>query len=123
MPFAWGQNDCMAFVAKGVEALTGYDFFELYSDYSDEASARIMLENNGGPYGIITACLGEGSKKILSAKRGDVVLVNAPAYVGGLVEDSLAGGIIDDTGLRVAVVSKDGLVRLPLHLAVRYWGY
>lgn len=123
MPFAWAENDCMAFVAKGVEALTGHDFFTAYSDYTDEPSAIAMLENNGGLHGIITACLGEGSKKIMNASRGDVVLVKAPALIGGIVEDSLAGGIVDDTGLRVAVVTKDGLVRLPLQKAVRVWGY
>lgn len=123
MPFAWAENDCMAFVAKGVEALTGHDFFSLYNDYTDEATATVLLENNGGIHGIITACLGEGSKKIMNAKRGDVVLVKVPAYVSGMVEDSLAGGIVDDTGLRVAMVSKDGLLRVPLHKAVRLWGY
>jgi hypothetical protein len=114
MPFEWGVNDCMAFAAKGVEALTGHDFFSLYSDYTDEASAIEMLRRNGGVSGIITACLGIGTDKVMTARRGDVALVRVDGHTGGLV---------DDSGQRVALVTKDGLIRVPLSAAVRVWGY
>lgn len=114
MPFEWGVNDCMAFVSKGVEALTGEDFFTAYSDYTDEESAAEMLSQHGGISGIVTACLGEGSNRILKAKRGDVVMVRLP---------ETTGGIVDDSGQRIAVVSKNGLLRVPLNKAVWVWGY
>lgn len=114
MPFEWGVNDCMAFVAKGVEALTGEDFFSTYSDYSDEESAAEMLSQYGGISGIVTACLGAGSDKVLKAKRGDVVMVQLPESTGG---------IVDDSGQRIAVVSPNGLLRVPLSKAVWVWGY
>lgn len=114
MPFEWNHQDCMAFVAKLVDLLTGEDFFASFSGYHDEASAQAMLEKHGGPHGIITACLGRGSKHVLMAKRGDVVIVEAPG---------ITGGIVDDTGQRIAVVLQDGLRRLPLTAAKRVWSY
>lgn len=114
MPFEWGKQDCMAFVAKGVEALTGHDFFTEYSDYHDEESAAALLARNRGVAGIIIACLGESSKNILEATRGDVVLVNTP---------ELSGGIVDDSGRHIALVNRQGLIRVPLSAAVRVWGY
>lgn len=114
MPFEWGANDCMTFAGKGVEALTGHDYYTAYSDYSDEASANAMLAANGGIQGIITACLGAGTDKIKTARRGDIALVRLP---------SETAGIVDDTGQRIALVSKDGMLRVPLSKAVRVWGY
>jgi hypothetical protein len=112
MEFEWGNHDCMAFVAKGVEAITGTDYFQYYSDYHDEASAKEMLSDNGGPTGIITECLGVGHRNVLKAKRGDVVIVKMPEIVGGLV---------DDTGQRIALVTPEGLTRVPLTKAWRVW--
>ncbi len=121
MPFEWGVNDCMAFVAKGVEALTGHDFFTGFSDYTDEASAKIMLADNGGPFGIITDCLGWSSEEVLTGKRGDVVVFYYPDQVTG--EMQLTGGLIDDTGERIATVTPQGLRRIPLTEAIRVWSY
>lgn len=113
MPFQWGVNDCMAFVAASVKAITGKDYFPDFSDYDSEETAQAMLEKNGGPQGIINKCLGNIShKNALMAKRGDVVLIKAPNYIGG---------IVDDTGTRIALVSPLGLVRYPLSRAVRIW--
>lgn len=115
MKFEWGKHDCMAFVAKAVEALTGHDFFTEFSDYHDEASAKLMLENNGGPFGIITQCLGFADKNFMSAGRGDVVIVEMP---------ELTGGIVDDSGQHIALVTeKHGLRRVPLSKAIRIWRY
>lgn len=114
MPFSWGDNDCLSFTAKAVEELTGVDFYKDYSDYTDEESAAKMLEKNGGAKGIITACLGRGSYNILSAKRGDVVVVKLPEYTAG---------IVDDTGQRIALVTPNGLMRIPLKRAIMYWSY
>lgn len=115
MPFEWGKNDCMAFVSGGVRALTGHDFFPGFSDYVDEETAKALLEKHGGPAGIISQCLGHtGSRDIKHAQRGDVVIAKLP---------EITGGIVDDTGRAFCVVTQQGLQRIPLAQAWRYWGY
>lgn len=114
MPFEWGVNDCMAFTCAAVNRLSGNDYFPEYSDYHDEETARLLLERSGGVTGIINACLGEGSRNVINAKRGDVVVVKIP---------EVTAGIVDDTGQRIALVTKDGLTRVPLVKAWRYWSY
>lgn len=114
MAFEWGVNDCLAFVAKGVERLTGETLYEAFSDYHDEESAKEMLALNGGVQGIISHYLGQGSRDVLYAKRGDVVTVRMP---------ELTAGLVDDTGQRIALVSPEGLIRVPLKNAVKFWSY
>lgn len=115
MTMEWGKHDCMAFVAKGVEALTGHDFFKDYSDYNSAESAKTMVDANGGITGIICKCLGHnGSRNILTAKRGDVVIVKTPEVVGGLV---------DDSGANIVLITAQGLIKLPLQRAWRVWSY
>lgn len=114
MPFAWGTNDCMAFVSGCVKELTGTDYFPDYSDYEDEESANSMLFTNGGVDGIVTACLGGGHDKWKMAQRGDVALVNLPYPMGG---------IVDDSGQKIAVVTEGGMIRVPLSKAQKIWSY
>lgn len=114
-PFQWGTHDCMAFTCGAVKALTGHDYFPEFSDYHDEVTAFKMLGKHGGVAGIISKCLGRGDRNLALAQRGDVVLVKMPEAIGG---------IVDDSGQRIAVVTKDGgLTRLPLNKAWRYWSY
>lgn len=114
MPFAWGSNDCMAFAAYGIEAITGEQLFGDYAGYTTEAEADALLQANDGVEGILTAVMGQPSGIIKMAKRGDIVLINAP---------SPTAGIVDDSGQRVALVTKNGLVRHPLVKASKFWGY
>ena len=114
MPFQWHVNDCMSFTAKAVEALTGIDYFSHYSDYHDEETARQMLAKNGGVVGIITKCLGKGSREVAKASRGDVVIVKAPEVLAG---------IVDDSGQRIVGIGETGFIYMPLKKAWRYWSY
>lgn len=114
MPFAWGEHDCMAFVAHGVEALTGEQLFENYAGYSDQAGAKAILLKHGGIDGILTKKLGEGHTRIMTARRGDVVVVELP---------ELTAGIVDDSGQRIALVADKVLRRVPLRKAIKVWGY
>lgn len=115
MPFEWGKNDCMAFVSECVKKLTGHDFFPGFSDYHDEASAKLLLKKHGGPEGIIAQCLGHsGSRNLLEASRGDVVIAKMP---------EITGGIVDDSGRFFCAVTPIGLHRLPLTDAWRFWSY
>jgi hypothetical protein len=114
MPFEWGVNDCLSFAAKVVETTTGHNFYPKYSDYIDEASAAAMLQANGGAVGIISSCLGAGKRNMMAAKRGDIVVVKMPQYTAG---------VVDDSGQRIALVSPQGLIRLPLKMGWMYWSY
>lgn len=114
MPFEWGKNDCLTFLAKGAEAMTGVDYYEEYSGYDNESDAYKKMEESGGIVKIISSHLGSGSKNILKARRGDVALVKTP---------ELTAGIVDDSGRYIALVSKDGLVRVPLEKAWRVWRF
>lgn len=114
MPFEWGKNDCMNFVAKGVEAITGCDFFATYDGYSTEEEAKVFIDEKGGIVAMISEHLGPGHRNPLLAHRGDVVIVKRPEITGGLV---------DDSGSKIAVVSEQGLIRLPLSSAWRIWSY
>lgn len=113
-PFVWGENDCMLFVSKCVEALTGVNFYDPFLGYADEAGAKETLSAHGGVIGIIRSCLGEGTKTILTAKRGDVAVVKAP---------ELTGGIVDDSGQFICVATAEGMKRIPLTKALRIWSY
>lgn len=112
-PFEWYKNDCMSFAAAAVREMTGVDYFERFSNYKDEKTGLEMLRRNGGVSGIVTKCLGKPHRDYRRAKRGDIVIVRAPRD---------AGGVVDDTGQRIAVVTFEGLKRLPLNRAVKVWG-
>ncbi|GAB3282694.1 hypothetical protein GCM10027347_59080 [Larkinella harenae] len=114
MPFQWGVNDCMNFVAKGVEAITGEDFFTPFIGYDTEETAQEKLDVHGGVIGIISAVLGPGHRQSMQARRGDVVIVKMP---------DITGGLVDDSGNRIALVTKNGLIRVPLSAAWRIWSY
>ena len=114
IPFAWRENDCLSFVANCVKELTGKDFYASFNNYTDEATARELMELNGGAEGIITQCLGEPKRSPRYATRGDVALVMGPEP---------CAGIVDDSGQRVAVMTEKGMIRAPLRAAVKVWGY
>lgn len=114
VPFEWGVQDCLVFVSKAVQTLTGDDFMAQFPAYSTESEASALLEQYGDVYGIVSACLGEPTTNILTGHRGDVVMLELPQQTAG---------IIDDSGERIAVCSKDGLLRLPLDKAIYLWRY
>lgn len=114
MPFQWGENDCLQFVARGVERLTGQNFWQQYLPYSTKEEVTEILSSNGGVTGIISKYLGSGHRQILKAKRGDVAIVKMPEITAGLV---------DDTGRFVLLMTEQGWQRFPLSLAWRIWSY
>lgn len=115
MPFKWGEHDCLTFVSGAVAAITGYNFYDEYLPYDSEETAAEMLREYNGVAGIITEHLGEGSDKILTAGRGDVVLFKAP--------EGDTAGIVDDTGRYFQIITEKGLLRIPLSKANRVWSY
>lgn len=117
MPFEWGKNDCLMFPADAVLAITGFDPAAEWRGYSTQEEAEKLLKELGVT-GLITKGLGfKGHREILKAKRGDVAMMKLPSGV--------TGGIVDDTGKRIAVPLADNntLVRIPLKMAWRIWSY
>lgn len=112
MPFEWGKNDCLSFVAGAIFAVSGQDFHE---EYSTEEEANEILKKHGGVIGMISNRLGhEGSENVRMAGRGDVVVAYLP---------NLAAGIVDDSGRFFCSVNKEGLTKHPVSVAVHYWEY
>lgn len=75
MPFAWGYQDCCAFAAAAVEAMTGIDPMADLRGYHSRETAEAILAAQGGLEAAVTARLGETVSTAL-ARRGDVVLVD-----------------------------------------------
>lgn len=119
MPFQYGVNDCLLFPADAVFRMSGVDFAAPWrGKYETEEQAKAILADNGGVQVMITDALGfKGTKSLLTAKRGDVVMANTKWGV--------MGGIVDDTGQRVAVpmTGDECFIRLPLNLAWRVWSW
>ena len=113
-PFEWGVHDCLQFVARGVERLTGVDFYKDYPSYNTKEAAAEMLAENKGVAGIINACLGTGSRHVLKAKRGDVVVAKMP---------ELTAGLVDDTGRYIIMLTEAGWQKFPLQVAWKFWSY
>lgn len=118
-PFQYGTNDCLMFPADVVNALTGTDVAaDVRGTYSTYEEATAIIAAAGGIEELISARLGfTGSRQVLTAKRGDVVIMKT---VYGIM-----GGVVDDSGQRIAVPMDDQqtLVRFPLTKAWRVWSY
>lgn len=112
-PFRWGVNDCLSFVAGAIQVITGEDLYKKYKGYKTEEGALAKM-NGKTVENIIAENFGGGHRNILQAKRGDIVLVKMPEFMAG---------IVDDSGQRIALVSKKGLIRIPLEKAWRIWSY
>lgn len=111
-PFEWGENDCVLFAAKAINKITGNNIYKKYQSYKTEEEAKKIISEFGSLEALVNFHLGDGFTNYLKAKRGDVVLMRIP-------EETL--GIVDDSGQRIACVTKDGLIRLPLKKASLVW--
>lgn len=108
-PFEWGVNDCVTFPADYVMELTGDDIISEYRVYSTEQEADNIT--GGDLFSMVKIKLGEPDYNVKKAKRGDVVWTEF---------DSL--GLVDDSGEKIAVMTKDGVRKIPLLKAVCFWG-
>lgn len=119
VPFKYGANDCLMFPADAVLQMSGVDFAEQWrGQYSTKEEAKVILDNNGGVEGIISSVLGfKGTRNLLTAKRGDVVI--AHTLWGAM------GGVVDDTGMRIAVpmTGDECFIRMPMNKAWRVWSW
>ncbi len=119
VPFEYGVNDCLIFVADVVKLLTGFDPAEdLRGTYSTLQEADEIVKANGGMSEFMSSRLGvPGTRNLLTASRGDAALLKTPY--------GLMAGVVDDGGQGVAVPVSNHLtlVRFPLEKAWRIWKY
>lgn len=119
MPFAWGSNDCVAFAADDVLAITGTDPLSgLRGAWDDEPQATALLRRKRGLAGAVTGRLGPPLPTPRLAQRGDVLIVVARHAVGAAPSRFLAVCDAD----RWAAPHRGGLARGPMEQAVRAWG-
>lgn len=115
MPFAWGSNDCMAFIAYGVGRLTGQDFFSKYSGYTNRESAEAIIESFGGMVQILDDELGPHHTNFRKAGRADVILTKEGKQ--------MIAGMVDENAEKILCISDRGLVKVPLNEALMIWSY
>lgn len=105
--FSWGQNDCCLFAADALFSMTDFDAAASYrGTYKTEAEAKKLLKKMGGLEIIIgTACRELGmieTSFAKKAKRGAIVLCHQ--------NGEPICGVVDETGLSVLTMGKQGLV-------------
>ena len=110
--FEWGKADCALFCLYAEKAICGSSRFDDFiGQYRSAAgSVKALLKIGGGD---LAASVGARLREIKpsEAQRGDVALIDTP------LGDALSLVIGD----KVAAMSKDGLVFLPLISAKKAW--
>lgn len=116
VPFQWGVNDCMSSLAKYFEKMTDQvdQIWPEFAGYTTEEEAKAVIAAHGGIIAIINRFAGKNHSLPRKAQRGDIVVVTMP---------ELTGGIVDDTGQRIALVTAKGLIRIPLSKAIQIWSF
>lgn len=113
MPFAWGPNDCVSFGIAAVEAVTGTLVRSVTWTTSREALAA--LDEVGGLAAALTGVLGVPHENWRLARRGDVVLTATNDLEGG------RGPVLLCAGHCLVGPGVDGLLSLPVSMAVKVW--
>lgn len=80
LKFAWGQHDCVLFVASWLKIHSSKDVLVGYPKWKSERGALRILNNKGGLEACVTDALGEPTN--LAPKDGDIALL--PDKLGGL---------------------------------------
>lgn len=128
-PFAWGAHDCALFAADGIQAITGVDIAaDFRGKYTTEAGALVAIKAICGGATVADAaayCAGKhglkewtnkkGAPQPLFARRGDLVVFEAPT-------GQLVAGLVHLSGCIVAA-GETGLFRFPISKALRAWHY
>lgn len=111
-PFAWGVQDCALLVCDAVRVMTGVDLAE---DFRDQYKTRLQAARTLRRFGcrtladladLMAARHGIPEVPVLSARRGDVVLLDMKKEGYGL-------GIVALSGSQV-MAAGNGLVTIPI---------
>lgn len=119
-PFRWGRSDCLHFALGVVEVLTGRDVVAQLGGpqaYDSEDQARALCGDRfgGDPARLVDSVL---SRRDLCAGRGNIAAFPFPEADGGF---TLAFGVIDGSGRRIAARTASGLSFLRLDHACIVW--
>ena len=117
-PQKWGTSDCFLFACNWIHAVTGVDPAKEYRpQYKTKTGAyRLIKSFKGGLQKEAERLFaGLGMSEIIKtmARRGDVALVPG--------NNDRAFGIVDLSGLRVAVQGKNGLDFVPVNSIIKSW--
>lgn len=117
-PQAWGTVDCCLFACDWILKATGVDpAAEFRGKYDTQAGAyRLMKKYANGLYGTAEKIFTELEMPETIptlARRGDIALV--PGNGGPAL------GIVDTSGMRIAVHGKDGLAFVPVNQSIKVW--
>lgn len=113
-PFRWGPNDCAAWAADDVLAVTGQDLLaELRGGRSTALGARRREKAIGGMPAAIERA---GLQQVLPtlAQRADLVLLRAQP-------GQKRGALAVCMGEQACAPGRDGLVWVPMREALRAW--
>ncbi len=126
--FVWGKSDCALFAADGILAVTGVDIADDFrGKYATEAEAMALIKSvcNGATVADAAVCARKkhgleewvdkkGKPRPLMARRGDLVVFNAPT-------GSMVAGLVHLSGQIVAQGEK-GVYLFPISKALRAAG-
>lgn len=109
VPFRWGSQDCAAFAAGAVEAMTGS---APPIPSIDSAAAYLRFLGEQGPLdALVDDALGERLPSTAFAQRGDVVLL--------FVDERATLGVC--VGHEAAAPGADGMLMVPMSTASAAW--
>jgi hypothetical protein len=117
MPFSFGKHDCCISVCDVVLAMTDVDLADKFRGYKTSKGAKNRLKEYDGVKGIAEMMAEEYAIVEVTrnhAQRGDVALV----------EDTVVGdtlGLVDSSGMYIAVPGKKGWSLLPKEKGVKFW--
>lgn len=118
-PFKYGSWDCCLFVCGAIEAMTGVDPAQPFRGrYSSRKEARAAIREIGGESQFtrfierITAKQGMREVAVLSARRGDVILIAN--------EGRRSVGIVALDGKSILMLA-EGIESIPLGKGLRAW--
>jgi hypothetical protein len=118
-PFRYGELDCGLWVAGAIEAMTGVDVAAELRGYTCRRQAFDR---------IAAACGSRSIEKIadhLAAKFGILEISPAFAQRGDAVQLERGAkaklGVVGMNGLEILIPYREGLLRVPMRLAVRAW--
>lgn len=89
LPFRWHDNDCCAFAARCVLAVTGRDLFEGF-EYAGKFGALRRLAREGGVESLCERMLDKSSPAF--ARRGDIVMTNRTTIAVCIGQKALTPG-------------------------------
>lgn len=111
VPFQWGVNDCTLFAADSALAITGIDLAVNYrGTYNSQTGAARIIVEAGSLRNLVNQHMSPEINPKL-AQRGDWVLV----------EQDGSEALAVCMGVNMVAAGHDGLVYLPMSLAITAW--